>query len=104
MPVPAPKGSHDQKVYVAPNFNHLDLRNAVVPLTTLLASHKVDTGVSEQKCHVAPPIDNLDLRNAMVPLMTPLASCDPDANANGIKLPMSLVTLHFNCAMVPLTN
>ena len=34
--------SHDQKCHVAPHFDHLDARNAVVPLMILLTSCYVD--------------------------------------------------------------
>ena len=77
--------SHDEKNHVAPHFNCLDLRNAMVPLTTLLASCDTTTGgngVTDQKSHVAPHLDYINLRSAVVPLMTPLASCDTDANSS----------------------
>ena len=48
----------------------------------------------------------LNIRNAIVQLMMLLAAYDPDASANGIKLPQSNVAPHFSCfdlrnAMVP---
>ena len=46
MWIPAPMVSHNQKYYVAPDFSCLDLRNAMVPLTTLLASHDTNTNTS----------------------------------------------------------
>ena len=55
--MPAPMLSHDQKSHVAPNFNHLDLRNVMVSLTTLLASHDSKTsasGVNDQKSYFEP--------------------------------------------------
>ena len=48
--------SQDQKGHDKPHFNHVDLRNAIVPLTTLLASYDANTdanGVNGQKSHVA---------------------------------------------------
>ena len=44
--------SHDQKGNVSPHFNHLDPRNAVVPLMLLLASHESNastTGITWPK-------------------------------------------------------
>ena len=46
MPVLAPMVSHDPKSYVEPHFNHLDLRNAVVPLTMPSVSCDADAGAN----------------------------------------------------------
>ena len=35
--------SHDKKGTIAPHFDHLDLRNAMVPLTMLLASYDANS-------------------------------------------------------------
>ena len=88
MPMPALMVSHDQKRYVAPNFVCHDLRNTIVPLTTLFTSCATTTGgngVSDQKVILHPILIVNDLRNAVVPLMTPLVSCDTEANASGIS-------------------
>ena len=57
----APMVAYDQKGHVAHNFNYLDLRNAMVPLTKLLASCDVKTNysdVSDQGSRVAPHLDH----------------------------------------------
>ena len=41
-----PVASHDQKSHVAPHFDHLDLGNAMLPLTMSLASCDVSTGTN----------------------------------------------------------
>ena len=38
-----PMASHDQKSHVAPHYSHLDLRNAMVPLTMLSTAHDANT-------------------------------------------------------------
>ena len=47
--MPAPMVSHVQKHYAAYCFNHLDLMNAVVLLTVVLASHDADAIVNSVK-------------------------------------------------------
>ena len=72
--IPVSVASHDQISHVAPHFNHLDVRNAVVPLI----SH-------DQRCHVATYFNCLNLRNAIVPSM--LASHYANAVASGDTWP-----------------
>ena len=67
-----------KKVYVAPHFDHLDLRNEVVPFMTLSTSHCQCQCHHMTKSHVASQFNHLDLRNTLVPLMTLLASYDTD--------------------------
>ena len=63
--------SQDQNIHVVPDFDGLDTRNVVVPLT-MLTCHVMPTSVSmachDQKSHVAAYFNHLDLTNAMVPL------------------------------------
>ena len=40
----APVALNDQNIYVAPHFNHLDLKTGEVPLSILAALHDVDNG------------------------------------------------------------
>ena len=73
MLTPVPMASHEQKSYVMPHFNHLDLRNAMVPLTIISAlcdASASSNGITWPKNHVAPHLNYLDLTNIMVPLMT----------------------------------
>ena len=68
-------GVTSPKSHVAPHFNCLDVRNAMLPLTTLLTSFGANTGangVSAQKAIWHLILIITDLRNAVVPLMTPL--------------------------------
>ena len=46
MPIPEPVVSHDQKSHVAPHFSFLDLRNAMVPVMTPLASCHTNTNTN----------------------------------------------------------
>ena len=88
----------NQKSHVAPYFDHLYLRNAVVWLPMPLASHDADSGTSDvtwQKGHVTPHFDHLDIRNAVVPFMTqhcvmliPVSIVSHDQNSN--------IVPHFN--------
>ena len=55
MPMPTPVVSHDQKSHVTPYFNCLDLRNAMVPMITLLASG--GSGATDQKSHATAHFD-----------------------------------------------
>ena len=53
--MPAPLALADQS-HITPHLSCLDLRNALVPLTTLLVSHGAKTsanGVNDQKGNVA---------------------------------------------------
>ena len=52
--------SHDEKSHVAPHFNHLEPRNAMVPLTTLFSS--CGNGVSDQKVMLHIILIVIDLR------------------------------------------
>ena len=42
MQIPVAAMAHDQKNHVAPYFHHLDLINAICPLTAPLASYDAD--------------------------------------------------------------
>ena len=42
--------SHDQKGHVALHFDHLDIRNSVVPITMLFASHENDAKANGRFC------------------------------------------------------
>ena len=88
MWIPAPMVSHDQNHDAAPYFSCLELREAVVPLTTLFASYDTNTsasGVTGQKSDIAHDYSCLDLRNAVVPFLILLPSCD--ANKSAIVAP-----------------
>ena len=95
-----PVVSHDQKSHIKPHLNHLDVRNAVVPLATLLALCDAYTSFScdfDQK--VILPFMSLviGLRHAVVPLIMPFASYDTDTNTNGIMWPKCHIAPHFSC-------
>ena len=100
------------KCHVACHSNCLYLRNAVVPLTTLVALYATNNnaiGVSGQKSDVEPHFNYLNVKNPLVTLMMLLACCDTDASASVIKWPRSHVLPHLNCldqknAMVPSTT
>ena len=87
MTVLAPVESHNQKSNVAPHFDYLDLRNAMV-LFSILLDHVMPMLVPmvshDLYSHIAHYFDILDLRYAVVPFTKPLTSHDTDANANGI--------------------
>ena len=83
--MPALMVSHDPNHNVVPHFNCLDLRNAVVSLTTLLVSCDTNTsanGVNGDNSDVAPYFNCLDLRSAVMPFLIPLALCDTNKSAN----------------------
>ena len=92
------------KNHVAPQFNHLDLRNAMMTLTTLASCVN---GIIDSKVHLDFILIVVDLRNGMVLLMTLLTSCETDAYTNGITWPKSNVVPYFwpswpkegNCAI-----
>ena len=88
MPVPAPM-CHRTKSHVAPHIEHLDLRNAMVPLMTLSASCDTDAAnhITWQKGHVASQYVCLELANAILPLTLPSASCDANASMKCIRWP-----------------
>ena len=94
------------KMHVVPHFNGLDLRKALVPLTTLVASHDARTGTigdTSPKWHITPHIDNHNLMNVIVPLMVlstshdtgtnAMVSCDVNVDVSGIT--WQEVTLHL---------
>ena len=61
-----PMASHEEKSHVAPHFDHLDLRNSMVPLKMLSASHDIGTianGVTLETSYVTPYFDCFQLRN-----------------------------------------
>ena len=76
-----------RKSCVAPDFDHLDPRNAMMPLMIPLASYNMDVTpmVLHDQKHVAPYFSCLDLRNAMVPLTTLLGSFDTNSSANCVN-------------------
>ena len=69
------------KMVMAPYFDHLNLRNAMVPLMTPLASYAAMPWPKMSWCTL---FYHFDLSNVIVPLMMPLVLCDADTNANGI--------------------
>ena len=77
--MPATMGSHYQKYYVAPHFDCLDLRNAIVPLI-IRWQHMMPVPVPmashEHKCHVAPYFSCPGLMNAVMLLAMSFVSCD----------------------------
>ena len=64
------------KSHNACHFDHLDLKNAMVPLMMPFAWHV--SGVTWSKKSSSISFCYLDLTNGMVQLMTLLASCDSD--------------------------
>ena len=44
-----PLASHDQKGHLLPHFDHLDIRNSVMPLTMPSASHVAHANASGLK-------------------------------------------------------
>ena len=74
----ASMASHDPTHYIAPLFDCLNLRNAMVPLMmpSLCDADTGFNGITQSKCHFAAHLNCHDLRNAMVPLMMLLALCD----------------------------
>ena len=86
-----PVVSHYQTSHVGPHFNHIDLRNPVVPLmmpVPMVVSH-------DQKSHVAPDFDHLDLKNAILTLMMLYVSHDTDSNVSGTTSPKELCCTSF---------
>ena len=87
MSMPVLMESHDKKGHVTPHFNHLYLRNAVMPSMMHLASCDMDPDTNAITCpkiHIAPHFDYLDMRNVMVPLLMPSSSCHTNAGANHV--------------------
>ena len=86
MPVLAPIVLHNQKFHAGPHFNHLALRNAMVPLMMPWTSCTADAkGITWPKSHAASQFDYLVLRNGMVQSMMPSVSYD--ASGNGVTWP-----------------
>ena len=68
------------KNHIAPYFNSLNQRNAMVPL---LMWHWCQCQWYQiTKSHFAPHLNCLDLRNAMLSFLVPLASYDVNTSAN----------------------
>ena len=96
MPMPLQMVSSDQKSNIAPHFDYLDLRNAMMPLMMLAASHDADTNVNGiikhhsqwhqmTKSHIAPHCSYHNPRNVVVALIMLLVSCDTVAGASSIN-------------------
>ena len=68
MLILVPVASHDQNI-VAPHFDHLELRKAMVLFMMQLASFMMlmPMVTHDQKSHVASHFSLLDVMNAMVP-------------------------------------
>ena len=117
---------HMTQSHVAIHFDHLDLRNAWVPLAshdaygsangmtspkkscsphfncpdlriTYVHWHHMMPNSMIKKSHVAPHFNCLYLRNGMVPLMMLSVYCDTDASTSGVTWPKHHVAPHFNC-------
>ena len=89
--------SHDQRSNITHCFDHLDLRNVVVPLKGYKLDVLKPLVSHSERSHVVPLFNCLDLMNAMMHLMMLLASCYTDASTNGIiTLWESHVALHFS--------
>ena len=75
MQMPIPKASHDEKCHLASHFDHLDLRNVMMPLIMpsieLVMSHD--------------HFDCLDLSSAVVHLTMASVSCDHKSGTNGVS-------------------
>ena len=74
---------HYQKSHVAPHFSHLDLTNAMVPLTMPSALHVAcvnANGITLPNSHAIPYFNHFEIRNGMVPLMMPSALCNTDTS------------------------
>ena len=83
---PVPIASQYQ---VAPHFNPLDIRNAVVPFLTTLVT------VASHKQKIILHLILIILTNAVVSLIILVASCDTDISINGIMWCKSSVTHCF---------
>ena len=105
--------SQDERRYVAPHFDHLDLRNALVPLPVLTqrwCHHMTETpmtmalfasnidviSITWQKCHVVVHLNCLNIWNTMVPLVMLLAWCNTDGSPRGIRWPKTMLHLISN--------
>ena len=81
--------------HVAPHFDHLDARNAMVPLVILCSTNASSCVITWPKSHLEPHFEYLDLRNVIVPVV-PLAWHAAYTGANGVTLPKSHVAYHFD--------
>ena len=109
----SPGESLDRKVMLHLILIFIDLRNAIVPLTTPLASFTLmpTPMASYDQSNVAPHLSCFNLRNLMVPSMMLLAGCSTIVRemvmlltacgtvvrASGIKGPKIYLSPHFNC-------
>ena len=92
--------SHEPKHYVVFNFNHLDPRNAMVPLMIMLVSCNASgstSGVTWPKKSCCTSFHCLGLWKALMQLTTALASCGTTIDSNGISDQKSHVTPYFDC-------
>ena len=66
-----PMASHDQKSNFVPDFNFLDIKNAMVSLIMPQAAHVADTSANSTKGPklVTSHFDHLDVRNLLMPSM-----------------------------------
>ena len=78
-----PMELHDQKSHIVPHFNHLDVRDAMMPLMVPSGSPDANAsanGITWPKRSCCTSFHHLDLGNVIVPE----ASCDAYASANDI--------------------
>ena len=71
--------SHDHYNHVAPHFNHLNPRSAVVPFAMWSASHDTDTyanGITSPEKLSCTSFQSFQIRNLLVLFTVPLASHD----------------------------
>ena len=108
VPLVIPLALHDAgasgiiwpKCHVAPHFNCLYLRNAVVSFMMLSASCGASArpgGVTWPKWHIAPHFDCLHLKD-VVSLAMLLALCTTNVSASGITRPI------YTCVCMKLCN
>ena len=93
--MPVPMVSHD---HVAPHFDFLNLRNAMVPLMippTSCGTNASASGIAWPKHSCCTYFNHLDLRNAMMPLTMPSASHAAYVNGNDSTWPKSHASLNF---------
>ena len=123
-----------QEKHIAPHFDHLDLRNAMMSLIMPLASHvqkshlqliliiltfemqmdnwqchlaSVDTSANVTpwpQSHIVPYFDCLDLGDTVVPLMMSSALCDADTGFNGTKWPRMSCCIKFQLSWPKVCN
>ena len=79
MPVPVLMASHDQRDHVTPHFDHHNLWNTMVPLTSC------DTGTKASlDQNVMLHFYCLDIRNVLLPLTVLSALGDANAGASSV--------------------